>query len=477
MLCLGAHNILSPTCYNSPNNTEYTLTCQVRFANTHAIPFIAFSGGHGGISSLAGVKNGIQVHMRRLNSIKVSQDGTYATIGGGAKGKEVRNALWEIGKWTVHGVCECVGLTAVALGGGHGLLQGRYGLLSDQIISLEMILANGTAIQVSSSSNPDLFWAVQGAGHSFGIVTSINYRIYDIPDSEEEGRIWSYEVLVWEATAANVKSVYGVAKELLEIGTQPDGLLMYGVLGMDPGGSGKVVIMHHIVYSGPLTALSRFTAPYHALNITLLSSTSEEGTYLDVPRFIRVDESGIPCRMSDVVPGAGVLRFPVDVHTYNLDALAEMTKKFIDLIHSREDFAGSFVMVEQYPTRAVRAADRSKSAIPWRDNVLLIAPALLYPALDMTSTPPKPNDELAELALRSGEQLRRILVDGAKHTGGHFSYVNYAYGGEHEKEVYGEENIEKLKKLKKIYDPNGRFKFYAPIGNGQKDNVRERDEL
>jgi FAD/FMN-containing dehydrogenase len=63
------------------------------------------------------------------------------------------------------------------LGGGHGLLQGHYDLLADNLISARMVLANGTAVTVSSESNPDLFWAIRGAGHNFGIVTEFEYNI------------------------------------------------------------------------------------------------------------------------------------------------------------------------------------------------------------------------------------------------------------------------------------------------------------
>ena len=90
------------------------------------------------------------------------------------------------------GACECVGLTAVALGGGHGFLQGYHGLLSDQILSVRLVLANGTAITVSSTSHPDLFWALQGAGHNFGVVVSFEWKIYDV-DFENGKDVWSVE--------------------------------------------------------------------------------------------------------------------------------------------------------------------------------------------------------------------------------------------------------------------------------------------
>lgn len=218
------------------------MTEVVRFANAHRIAFLAQSCAHGGTASLGALKHGIQIHMRRLNSLKVSADSTFATLGGGIKGVEVRDVLWKSGKWTVTGTCECPGHTAIALGGCHGILQGKYGLVSDQLLALNVVLANGTVVRVSKISHPDLFWAMQGAGHNFGIVTSINYKIYNIP---EGGRIWSYEVLTYEATAENVKNVRGIAKRMLEEGSQPDDMLLYGTIIKSPEFGEKLVIMQH----------------------------------------------------------------------------------------------------------------------------------------------------------------------------------------------------------------------------------------
>lgn len=79
---------------------------------------------------------------------------------------------------TVTGTCECVSYLGPALGGGHGWLQGRHGLISDQIVSLNVVLANGQLVKVDRSSK--LFWAMKGAGHNFGVVTSVTSKIYDL---------------------------------------------------------------------------------------------------------------------------------------------------------------------------------------------------------------------------------------------------------------------------------------------------------
>lgn len=64
------------------------------------------------------------------------------------------------------------------LGGGHGVYEGQYGLVADNFLHLNVVLANGSAIGVNETSHPDLWWAMRGAGHNFGIVTSAEMKLY-----------------------------------------------------------------------------------------------------------------------------------------------------------------------------------------------------------------------------------------------------------------------------------------------------------
>ena len=75
------------------------------------------------------------------------------------------------------GCCECVSYLGPALGGGHGWFQGRYGLIADQFLSMNVVLANGDLKTIDSKS--DLWWGMQGAGHNFGVVTSVTSKVYD----------------------------------------------------------------------------------------------------------------------------------------------------------------------------------------------------------------------------------------------------------------------------------------------------------
>lgn len=93
---------------------------------------------------------------------------------------------------TATGSSGCPGLVGPALGGGHGRYEGLHGLISDNFINLNVVLADGSTVQVNETSYDDLFWALKGAGHNFGIVTSLELKIYP-----REVDTWHYHNYVW----------------------------------------------------------------------------------------------------------------------------------------------------------------------------------------------------------------------------------------------------------------------------------------
>ena len=108
------------------------------------------------------------------------------------------------------------------LGGGHGFLQGQHGLLADQLVEARMVLANGTAVTVSHDSHPDIFWAIRGAGHNFGIVTEFKYKIYDVAPN----RTWAYEAFMF--TGDKLERLYMLTNEMTK--TQPPEVVNYAVI-------------------------------------------------------------------------------------------------------------------------------------------------------------------------------------------------------------------------------------------------------
>lgn len=189
---------------------EHDITETIQYANEHGRPFLAISGGHGVNTHLGRVENGVGIWMRGMNDVILAEDGQSATIGGGTLSGEIVHTLWAREKQTVTGTCECTGTIAPMLGGGHGWLQGRFGLMADNVISMRLVLADGSAITASAAEHADLFWALRGAGHNFGIVTEMQYKVYDRQAESDE---WSYAELVFSRD--KLKSVFEVANGMI----------------------------------------------------------------------------------------------------------------------------------------------------------------------------------------------------------------------------------------------------------------------
>lgn len=99
--------------------------------------------------------------------------------------------------YPVTGTCDKVGVTGAMLGGGLGPIQGVHGMMIDNLLSARMITAEGKLVTASEIENPDLFWALRGAGQRFGLVTSVTFKTHDLATlGSKDGSIWN-GLLVW----------------------------------------------------------------------------------------------------------------------------------------------------------------------------------------------------------------------------------------------------------------------------------------
>ncbi|PYH90279.1 putative FAD-dependent oxygenase [Aspergillus ellipticus CBS 707.79] len=421
--------------------TEEDVAATVRYANQNSIPFLAVVGTHGTIASL-GKFNGIEILMHGLNSTVISKDGKTATFGGGKKSFQVIDDLWAAGKQTVSGICECTGYLGPALGGGHGVLQGKYGLIADQFISMRMVTADGVLRDVSASGpNSDLWWGMRGAGHNFGIVTSFTSKIYDVP----YGGLWSHETFIFNRS--KVEAVFDTINWLST--QQPPGMFNRDLIYRDPTKDpNNPVLEVDILEEGVSAVNSTFTDRFRALGP--MSVTSSSGTYKDIPRWAGVGRHTAACKKKDFTK----IRFPIGLISYNATALGALFDEFTKVTVPGSPFNRSEIMFEGYSQHGVREIPTDSTAFPDRaDNQLVtIGTANSHdPGLDAQ-------------ALKIGDSLRQILLDGSGSPDMH-SYVNYAAGTESLQSMYGFEpwRLKKLKELKAKYDPHERFGYYAPI--------------
>ena len=166
----------------------------VRFAKRYGIHVVARSGGHsfGGYSTT----EGMVIDLKRLAAVQVADQ--RASIGGGALIIDAQAALQEHGLGLPTGSCPTVGLAGLALGGGLGDTGRRYGLTSDRLTGARVVLADGSVVETDSQREPELFWALRGAGGgNFGIVTRMDFLAHPVTDVTVFSVQWP-----WSAAAA-----------------------------------------------------------------------------------------------------------------------------------------------------------------------------------------------------------------------------------------------------------------------------------
>lgn len=114
--------------------------------------------------------------------MKVDKDSKLIVAQGGALWEDVDNAAIEKGLATVGGTVNHTGIGGLTLGGGMGWLSGLYGTVVDNLVAAKVVVADGRILSVSENENADLFWAIRGAGHNFGVTVEFTLRAYDQPN-------------------------------------------------------------------------------------------------------------------------------------------------------------------------------------------------------------------------------------------------------------------------------------------------------
>ncbi|KAI9617675.1 hypothetical protein H4Q26_012978 [Puccinia striiformis f. sp. tritici PST-130] len=181
-----------------PNNTN-AVADSVKVGVGEKLFISPRSGGHSYAAYGLGGKNGaLVVDLQRIKQIQVDASGV-AVIGTGNRLGDIALSLNSQGRRALpHGVCPYVGISGHSSFGGYGFTSRQWGLTLDTIIGHEIVLANGSIITTSKEVNPDLFWALRGAGSSFGIQTAIRLQTKTAPSQATN---YAYD---WEFTESEL---------------------------------------------------------------------------------------------------------------------------------------------------------------------------------------------------------------------------------------------------------------------------------
>jgi FAD/FMN-containing dehydrogenase len=151
----------------------------VRFGREHDLETAIRSGGHNG-AGLGTVDDGLVIDLSEMTGVRVDPEARTVHVEPGCTWGDVDHATHAFGLATVSGVVSTTGVGGLTLGGGHGYLTRKYGLTIDNLLSADVVLADGRLVHASAEENPDLFWALRGGGGNFGVVTSFEFQLHPV---------------------------------------------------------------------------------------------------------------------------------------------------------------------------------------------------------------------------------------------------------------------------------------------------------
>lgn len=403
------------------------------FTFRRKIPIVVCGGGHSS-SGASSVEGGIVIDLSEMRAVQVNTDDMTVTFEGGCLWSDVDAALEQHGLATVGGVVNHTGVGGLTLGGGHGWLTPLHGLTIDNLVSAQMVLRYGQILKASAEENPDLFWAIRGAGAQFGVVTSFTLRVH------KQGKVWSG---ILGYSEDKLDDLVAVANESHDRHNKDGHCLALGI------GYASDGVTHGIsaipLFHGPEAEAKQYFSKL--LAIESITDSTEMMTIAKVNTLLNpIFEHGRRRLM-----GSSNITMPVDPH-----ALQQTATLFWDFCDTRSGLGKSVLAIEFFPTDKVREVPIEATAYANRGDY--------YDAITAFGwTDPKLDHPIREFNRTLCEQIRS--TNGYSREGDEGpvgKYINIEAEKMEPKDAYGV-NLERLRELKKKYDPFNVFNKWHGI--------------
>ncbi|KAF8508807.1 glucooligosaccharide oxidase [Hysterangium stoloniferum] len=262
-----------PAAVTTPTTPQHVSTI-IKAAVANGLQVVARGGGHSYIANgLGGKNNAVVVDMRTFKSISIDAASGTATIGMGNRLGDIALALNTQGRALPHGTCPYVGIGGHSSYGGYGFTARMWGLTLDTIQSLDVVLADGTITSVSSTINPDLYWAMRGAAPSFAITTAIHVKTFPAPPV---ATIFGFN---WELSAADALAGF-TRYQIFSQTNFPKELSLQCTL-QKGSSSGRLTFSFGGGYYGPAANLDAIIAPFMSQMAPPGSGGKNTGNYLN----------------------------------------------------------------------------------------------------------------------------------------------------------------------------------------------------
>jgi FAD/FMN-containing dehydrogenase len=201
---------------------------------------IAIRGGGHNVAGRATTEGGLMIDLSLMKGIHVDPKAHTARAQGGVTWGEFNRETQLHSLATTGGVVSSTGIAGLTLGGGLGWLMAKHGLALDNLLSAEVVLADGRVVTASERDHPDLFWALRGGGGNFGVVASLEYRLHPV------GPIVLGGLVAWRFDAA-----WDVLRHFRDVtASLPDELTLVAGLVHAPDGSGEKMVAIVLCHCG-----------------------------------------------------------------------------------------------------------------------------------------------------------------------------------------------------------------------------------
>jgi FAD/FMN-containing dehydrogenase len=414
----------SPALVVQPRDTA-DVVAAVDFARHRGTALSVRGGGHN-IAGTALADGGVTIDMSRLRAVSVDPERRVATVQPGCQLGDVDRAAQEHGLATPLGFVSEVGVAGLTLGGGLGYLTRRFGWAVDNLLEVEIVTADGRVRHASREEEPDLFWAVRGAGANFGVVTSFTFRLHEVGPAVVGGLVaWPFE------RADEVLATYRTLTE-----EAPRELAVWLLLLHAPPAPfvpaewhGRKICAMAVCFSGDLGTTEEALAPIRRLDDPVLDLLHEL-PYVEVQSYLDATEPKGICHYwrTEFLAGLddGLLEAMRD-----LTAESDLPEAEIGILH-----VGG----------ALNDREEDDGAVGNRDARYAIGAKAMW-------APDAPGGERIAGWVRAAHERLRPFSTGR-------TYVNFHGHDEDESRVratYGT-NYDRLVELKRRYDPENVFR-------------------
>ncbi|KAJ5630155.1 FAD linked oxidase N-terminal [Penicillium herquei] len=411
------------------------ISTSLLWAQEYGIDVAVKGGGHStaGTSSSDG---GLVIDMSRMNKVEVNPTAKTINAQGGAIWKDVDEAGAAHGLATVGGTVNHTGVGGLTLGGGYGWLSGQYGLTIDNLLSVRIVLADGSLVTASASEHPELFWGLRGAGYNFGVVVDFTYQAYDQANLVFSG--------VLAFTPDKLEDLFEQLNRLLANPDSRSGAMV--IFAQGPGGAGPLIIVICFYNGSAAAGKQRFAG---LLNLEPVMNT------LDMIPYSMVNSLQNPqATYGGRKSFKGVFYEPPLDPNFARTIFDDLMQK----VGTDPDLSESAIILEFIDMRKVCETDISATAFASRNSTQNGIICLRW--YDKS----KDSEHRAWARYIQAKWKSELDKTAASQPSEQVpQYINYAEPGDSVvSNIYGA-NLERLQKIKGKYDPKNVFNKMHPI--------------